>query len=249
MATGIPATEHLVMTAYSSEWQAMLSTIEAYGGGVFACVKDSYDYSCMLSEVLPVVTSKKLEKGGYLVICPNNYDQMEAMLLGLRAADKVFRSVVRSKGYRVVTGTSVIQGNGMTPESLQHILAAVHGARYLAQSVWFVMDGGLLQKGNRDTMSMATKLSSIMYADGETRDIMKFPKEGSEKVSLPGKFAMHADPDQGSASVAFCKEERRPARSENLLQAVYKGGPVDPNIWDGFAMARQRVSDPWHIRS
>ncbi|KAJ2412300.1 hypothetical protein GGI10_003763 [Coemansia sp. RSA 2530] len=225
----------------------MLSTIEVYGGGVFACVMDSYDYSRMLSEVLSVIASKKLEKGGYLVICPDSGDQVEAMLLGLRAANKVFGSVVNSKGYRVVTGASVIQGGGVTPEPLRHILAAVHGAGYLAQSVGFGMGGGLLQKGNRDTMSMATKLRSITYADGEPRDIMKFLKEGSEKVSLPGKFAMRADPDQGGAPVAFRKEERRPAGSENLLQVVYDGGPVDPNIWDGFATARQRVSDPWRI--
>ncbi|KAJ2412424.1 hypothetical protein GGI10_003692 [Coemansia sp. RSA 2530] len=238
VATSIPATEHSVMTAYSSERQAMLSTIEAYGGGVFACVMDSYDYSRALSEVLPVVASKKLEKGGYLVIRPDSGDQVEAVLLGLRAADKVFGSVV-------VTGASVIQGDGVTPESLRHILAAVHGAGYSAQSVGFGMGGGLLQKVNRDTMSMAIKLSSITYADGETRDIMKFPKEGSEKVSLPGKFAVYADPDQGGAPVALRKEEREPAGLENLLRVVYEGGPVDPNIWDDFATVRQRVSDQW----
>ncbi|KAJ2698083.1 hypothetical protein H4218_003531 [Coemansia sp. IMI 209128] len=245
VATSIPATEHSVMTAYSSERQAMLSTIEAYGGGVFACVMDSYDYSRALSEVLPVVASKKLEKGGYLVIRPDSGDQVEAVLLGLRAADKVFGSVVNSKGYKVVTGASVIQGDGVTPESLRHILAAVHGAGYSAQSVGFGMGGGLLQKVNRDTMSMAIKLSSITYADGETRDIMKFPKEGSEKVSLPGKFSVYADPDQGGAPVAFRKEERETAGLENLLRVVYEGGPVDPNIWDDFATVRQRVSDQW----
>ena len=39
---------------------------------------------------------------------------------------------------------------------------------------------------NRDTMSFATKLSHMVYADGSARDIMKHPKTDSTKFSLPG---------------------------------------------------------------
>ncbi len=38
------------------------------------------------------------------------------------------------------------------------------------------MGGGLLQKVNRDTMSFATKLSFIRYANGQAVDVMKRPK-------------------------------------------------------------------------
>lgn len=38
------------------------------------------------------------------------------------------------------------------------------------------MGGGLLQKVNRDTMSFATKLSFIRYADGRAVDVMKRPR-------------------------------------------------------------------------
>ena len=48
------------------------------------------------------------------------------------------------------------------------------------------MGGGLLQKVNRDTMSFATKLSHVMYADGTEADIMKSPTGDSGKVSFPG---------------------------------------------------------------
>ncbi|KAJ2454306.1 hypothetical protein GGF42_003638 [Coemansia sp. RSA 2424] len=243
VATSIPATEHSVMTAYSSERQAMLSTIEAYGEGVFACVMDSYDYSRALSEVLPVVASRKLEKGGYLVIRPDSGDQVEAVLMGLRAADRVFGSEVNGKGFKVVRGASVIQGDGVTTASLQRILAAVHAAGFSAQSVGFGMGGGLLQKVNRDTMSMAVKLSSITYEDGTARDIMKYPKEGSEKVSLPGRFAVYADAAQNGAPVAYRSVETR--ESENLLRVVYDAAPVADGVWDGFAEVRRRVGDQW----
>ena len=36
----------------------------------------------------------------------------------------------------------------------------------VAQSVAFGMGGGLLQRVNRDTLSLATKLCHIVYADG-----------------------------------------------------------------------------------
>jgi nicotinic acid phosphoribosyltransferase len=54
------------------------------------------------------------------------------------------------------------------------------------QAVTFGMGGGLLQKVNRDTLSFATKLSHIMYADGRAADIMKSPKGDASKDSLPG---------------------------------------------------------------
>ena len=54
--TSIPATEHSVMTAWPSEKEAILNTIEKYGDGLFACVMDSYDYDHALDVVLPVRT-------------------------------------------------------------------------------------------------------------------------------------------------------------------------------------------------
>lgn len=39
---------------------------------------------------------------------------------------------------------------------------------------------------NRDTMSFATKLSHMVYADGSARDVMKHPKTDATKFSLPG---------------------------------------------------------------
>ena len=48
------------------------------------------------------------------------------------------------------------------------------------------MGGGLLQKVNRDTMSFATKLSHVVYADGTEADIMKSPTGDTSKISFPG---------------------------------------------------------------
>jgi nicotinic acid phosphoribosyltransferase len=76
---------------------------------------------------------------------------------------------VNSKGYRVVNGAGVIQGDGINYATLANILDAVVKEGFSAQCVAFGMGGGLLQKVNRDTMSYATKLCHIVYADGTKR--------------------------------------------------------------------------------
>ena len=62
-----------------------------------------------------------------------------------------------------------------------------------AQAVAFGMGGGLLQKLNRDTLSFATKLSHVVYADGTPADIMKAPAGDTAKESLPGAAPRHPD--------------------------------------------------------
>ena len=57
------------------------------------------------------------------------------------------------------------------------------------QAVAFGMGGGLLQKVNRDTLSFATKLSHVVYADGTPADIMKSPVSDAAKNSFPGKLS------------------------------------------------------------
>ncbi|KAJ1723661.1 hypothetical protein LPJ61_005804, partial [Coemansia biformis] len=243
VGTSIPATEHSVMTAFRSEREAVLRLIDAYGDGVYACVMDSYDYARALAAVLPAVAEKKLAKGGVLVVRPDSGDQVDAVLEGLRAAERVFGSTTNAKGFRVITGASVIQGDGVTPASLARILEAVHRAGFSAQCVAFGMGGELLQKLNRDTMNMAVKLSSITYADGETRDMMKFPKGESSKMSLPGRFAVLADPAQAGAPVAH-RSCDVPADA-SLLQPVYDCGPVAGHAWDDFDAVRARLADQW----
>ncbi|KAJ1676469.1 hypothetical protein EV182_008138, partial [Spiromyces aspiralis] len=112
VGNSIPATEHSVMTSFRTELEALQRTIGEYGGGVVSCVMDSYDYAGALRNLLPVVKEQKLGKGGVLVIRPDSGDPIEAILLGLAAGDRVFGSRVNKKGYKVLNGCSVIQGDG-----------------------------------------------------------------------------------------------------------------------------------------
>lgn len=102
VAQSIPATEHSVMTAWPNEKDAILNMIHHYGTSTFACVMDSYDYQGALDKVLPAVAAEKVKKGGFMVLRPDSGDAVEAVLAGLRAADKCFGSETNAKGYKCV---------------------------------------------------------------------------------------------------------------------------------------------------
>ncbi|RKP24499.1 nicotinate phosphoribosyltransferase family-domain-containing protein [Syncephalis pseudoplumigaleata] len=247
--------------------------VEKFGSGAFACVLDSYDYARALSEILPSIATEKLAKGGFMVLRPDSGDPVEVVLMALRAGEKVFGADVNDKGYKVLRGCGVIQGDAVTYDSLRHILAAVKQAGYAANNVAFGMGGGLLQRMNRDTMGFATKLSHIVYPDGSDRNVMKTPKEARSKTSLPGEFYLKRDEQQVGQTASPYQMVRlalsmlmlmtmtttvqhikvypkpheldAPAPRDNLFEVVYDHGPVADHRWDTFNVVRERVASEW----
>lgn len=237
----IPATEHSIMTAHKNEKLAITSLLEQFGSGVCACVMDSYDYAKALESVLPSVATLKVEKGGFLVLRPDSGDPVRVVLQALLAADKIFGSDDNSKGYKVIRGVGVIQGDGININTIQTIADAVLAAGYSAQNVAYGMGGGLLQKVNRDTMQFATKLSKIVYADGQVREVMKNPKGEKSKQSLPGELFVYRTADGLPIVVPFDAHacENGPAE----LKTVYDQGKVIE--WDDFETVRARAESQW----
>jgi nicotinamide phosphoribosyltransferase len=243
VAQSIPATEHSVMTSWPNEKAAIDNMISHYGNGLFACVMDSYDYANALNNVLPTVTLEKIGKNGLMVLRPDSGDPIECVILGLEAADKVFGSKVNSKGFKVVQGCSVIQGDGINVKVLQEIAQKVEEKGFSAECIAYGMGGGLLQKVNRDTMQFATKLNHIVYAeDGKARDIMKQPQTDPGKFSLPGQLAVKR---VNGIPTVFPKDSGEVAPGENLLQVIYDCGPKPSHKWDDFTTVRERVKREW----
>ena len=54
-----------------------------------------------LSEVLPTVAQRKVEQGGYMILRPDSGDPVEAVVMALEAAERVFGVDVNSKGFKV----------------------------------------------------------------------------------------------------------------------------------------------------
>jgi nicotinamide phosphoribosyltransferase len=173
------------------------------------------------------------------VLRPDSGDAVEAVLAGLAAAERAFGADVNTKGYRVLRQTSVIQGDGIGYRDIRRILRAVVDAGYSPESVAFGMGGGLLQRMDRDTLGLATKLCHIVYADGTAADIMKAPKTSPEKGSQPGVLAVKRI---DGIPTAFPAEMVHPA--DDMLKVVYDGRPLEVG-WESFDQLRARVEREW----
>ncbi|KAI9291277.1 nicotinamide phosphoribosyltransferase [Neoconidiobolus thromboides FSU 785] len=248
IASSIPATEHSVMTSHLNEKQAILKMIEKFGSGVFACVMDSYDYKVALEKILPEIASEKVGKGGFMVLRPDSGDPIKTVLMALNAGDQVFGSTINSKGYKVLNGCGVIQGDGIDIIVLEKILDAVIEAGYSSENIAFGMGGGLLQKLNRDTMSFATKLSYIKEKDDSVRLIAKLPKTDTSKFSLPGQFMVLLD--SNNLPKVYPKPEdqveyEQKYKSNDLLKLVYNGTKTDKQ-WLTFDQLKTNINQHWN---
>jgi len=246
VATSIPATEHSVMTSWPNERLAMMNMLEHFGGDntVFAIVMDSYDYDNALNKVLPAVAAAHKKRGGTMVLRPDSGDPVECILSALRAGEKNFPTRKNMKGFKVIEGMAAIQGDGINYHTVRDILDATCAAGFSAQNVAFGMGGGLLQRVNRDTMSFATKLSFIRYADGSQREVMKRPRTDGGKLSLPGVLKVRRE--GGKLWVDPRGPDEAHDAATNELKIVYDHGPVS-GVWDTFSTVQARVRAQWVI--
>jgi len=109
--------------------------------------------------------------------------------------------------------------------------------------VAYGMGGSLLQKVNRDTMSFATKLCYIKECEGKTRDVMKTPKSGKGKTSLPGELFVAREGPAEPIKV-FDKSEKQTAKLVSAMKIVYDNGPI-AGAFEDFQTVRERVNSEW----
>ena len=239
VGSSIPATEHSLIMTHENELAAVRKMIELYGHNLFATVADTYDYTAFLNEVLPSVAAEVRDKGGFHVVRPDSGDPVECVVEGLYALERAYGSDTNSKGYRVIRGAGVIQGDGIDHVILGRILEAVMAEGFSAQNVAFGMGGALLQKTDRDTLGFACKIS-YRDVDGVEIPMMKDPKTDPKKRSQPGKLAVvKQDGVYRSLPHELLEEDE-----EDALEVVYDNGPCG-YVFENFHAQRARLSATW----
>lgn len=257
VAESIPATEHSVMTSWPTvdgkETPAVLHMINKYGDGVFATVGDSYDWNRFLIDVVQECAPLQKTKKGFWVVRPDSGDPVVCVLEALLNLEKAFGVTINSKGYKVINGAGVIQGDGIDLNIIKQILKAVMDAGFSAENVAFGMGAGLLQKVNRDTMSFATKLCFIVWTNGEKTEVWKHPKTDTSKVSFPGLTQVNwvgkGDGTNAGSLKTFALPDHHweDCRVEiDELQTTYDCGPVEHH-WLSFDLTRANLLD-YHRR-
>ena len=161
--------------------------------------------------------------GGTLVVRPDSGDPAKVVREALERLSVKFGYTVNSKGYKILPDyVRLIQGDGISPQSLGNILDTVMQAGFSADNVTFGMGGGLLQQVTRDTMSWAMKASAIQI-DGQWKDIFKDPITSRSKRSKKGRLALVKN-DKGQINTV--KEETLKDSTDNLLRDVFVDGKL-----------------------
>ena len=236
----IPASEHSTMTTWGNEpgeVDAMRNMIEKFGGEgkLFACVSDSYD-------IFKAVTDKwggelkelVMENGGTLVVRPDSGDPVDTPVKVIQLLMDKFGYTVNSKGYKVLPDyVRVIQGDGITYETIAKILRFMEWQGLSASNIAFGQGAGLLQKVDRDTMKFAMKTSAICV-NGEWRDVYKQPLNQSDKNSKRGRLALVG----GGRTLVTIREREVLSEADNELRVVWENGKL--LVDDDFETIRNR---------
>jgi nicotinamide phosphoribosyltransferase len=202
----IPAAEHSTMTSWgrSREADAYANMINTFGkpGALVAVVSDSYDIMNACREIWGVELKQiVMDSGATLVVRPDSGDPLTIPVDVIEALGDRFGYTVNSKGYKVLPNcVRVIQGDGITVESLPKILDNLLARGWSADNIAFGMGGGLLQQVNRDTEKFAMKCSAA-YVNGEWIDVYKDPASDPGKRSKRGRVTLWTSGGEYETSV------------------------------------------------
>lgn len=222
----IPAAEHSTITSWGrdNERDAYENIIRQFltPNNTVAVVSDSYDLWHAIDTLWGhdlrehIIASK-----GTLVIRPDSGDPLTIVPETIERLMKAFGSYTNNKGYAVLPPyIRVIQGDGVSPISIDAILAAMKEKKLSAENIAFGMGGALLQQVTRDTQNFAMKASAI-YRNNSWQGIRKDPVTDTGKRSKLGRLALCHD----QAEWKTVPRDSLPLE-ENQLVSVYRNGEL-----------------------
>lgn len=243
----IPAAEHSTITAWGREGEldAYRNMLRQFGrpGALLAVVSDSYDLDAAVAQMWGgALREAVIASGATVVIRPDSGDPTTVVLRTVQSLEAAFGSDVNAKGYKVLRHVRVIQGDGITRQSIASILAALEGAGYSADNVAFGQGGALLQQVNRDTLGFAMKASAA-EVDGRWRDVFKAPVTDPAKRSKAGRLTMM----RRGEHYATCRTDSPGYRqaladgATEVLRTVFEDGRL--LVDDSFAAIRARAAE------
>jgi len=172
------------------------------------------------------------------VIRPDSGDPKEVVVKILDTLAKHFPPIINAKGYKQLPPhLRIIQGDGVTHQTVGGILEAMKKAGWSADNILFGTGGALLQKVNRDTQKVAFKCSNIVV-DGEDRQVYKDPITDHTKRSKKGRLTLEKCADGGYRTVEGGKGDE----SKDQLHTVFENGRLLVD-WT-FDQIRERAEIP-----
>lgn len=227
-AFSVPASEHSVQTAYGKIGQERYlgSMLDRYAkkGAIVSIVLDGYDTYREAMTLCSKFKDKIIASEAKVVFRPDSGDPLEVIprLLEMQAA--TFGFTVNSKGYKVINNVGIIQGDGISTESMEAILNLITSLGYSAQNIVFGSGGALLQKVNRDTYKFAQKSSAVLVGDS-WKGISKSPVTDMGKASKAGRVTATRWKMTGELGYADMSQPLND-EFEDIMQTVYENGKL-----------------------
>lgn len=236
-AFSIPAAEHSTITAYGkeNEVEAFRNMLKQYAkpNALVAVVSDSWDIENAVDNLWgKELKDEVIKSGATVIIRPDSGNPPDMVLKVLQLLEQNYGTMLNTKGYKVLNNVRVIQGDGITIDSLRQILKKATDAGFSATNLAFGMGGGLLQQLDRDTQRFAFKCCH-MIIDGKSRDIFKNPASDPTKASKAGK-----------QDLIIQNGKFKTVKGEvwnSLLATVYENGEIKETIT--LAEIRSNVND------
>lgn len=194
----VPAMEHSTVTSWGRDHEvdSYRNMVKKNGkpGGIISAVSDSYDIfnACKLwgTELKQDI----LDSGATLVVRPDSGDPATVVRACLTILDEYFGHTVNDKGYKVLNNVRVLQGDGITIDSIRDILDTIIRCGYSADNLVFGQGGALLQIVNRDDQRFAMKCSAA-WVNGKWVDVYKDPITDQGKKSKKGLLKLIKNED------------------------------------------------------
>lgn len=242
IGASIPAAEHGTITSWgrAGEVDAYKNMLKQFLGKnlAVAVVSDAYDLFNAVENIWGTLLKDDIvNSGGVLVIRPDSGDPATIVCKTLDILGERFGFTVNTKGFRVLPSyIRIIQGDGISYESLQGIIDAILASGWSIDNVSFGMGGGLLQDVNRDDIGWCLKAAAINRS-GVWTDVYKDPITGKAKASKRGRMALICE----DGIYKTIRLEELGSR-ENLLRTIYYNGECRTD--DHFRVVRAR-SGTW----
>jgi nicotinamide phosphoribosyltransferase len=253
--SSVDATEHSVMCAFSNaktkdDFGAAVMSVErleeavarakrGIGIPIQSVVIDTYDDERFVRAYLGTVLKERIiASGGVMVGRPDSGDPLTKPIDIIKMFHETFGlSEDTNEGYKVLhPSVRVIQGDGITQDSIPAIIKNLIHAGYSMDNLTFGMGGGLTHGPGRDEFSFSMKSTAIYTNASGWIDLLKEPKTDVGKKSLSGLVYcdrnIHGDIEMMVGDNVFL--------DNNIWKLYYDNGKViyQPNFDEVRARAR-----------
>lgn len=251
----VAATEHSVMCMGTDEGEQdtfeRLIT-EVYPKGIVSIVSDTWDLWKVITEYLPNLKSKILDRDGKVVIRPDSGDPVEIICGNPSSSNEqekkgviellweVFGGKENNKGYKELDEhIGAIYGDSITLERAEQICKRLEEKGFASTNVVLGIGSFTYQYNTRDTFGFAMK-ATYGEVNGKGRAIYKNPiTDDGTKRSAKGLIKLTITDGQYSMQDQVTKKEEQ----EGELKTVYKNGQliVDHKLSEIRARVRANI--------